>query len=102
MLDTEAMIKQEKRSIVVDALFAGFYMAGLIICKYVGSEWYMIAMTAAGVGSRFTSIASRVRVMRWMGLVQKQEAVVEFLSTKYDQLAAAVPVSVVPGKNGVN
>lgn len=99
MLDIEAMLKQEKRSIAVDALFVGFYIAVLCIMRYTGSEWYWCTMVGAGIGARLTAISSRFRVMHWMGLVQRQEAVIELLTTVVE--STPQPVVSTP-KNGIN
>lgn len=100
MLDIESMLKQEKRSIFVDALFVGLYVAVVCLSRYVGTEWYLTAMAACGVGARLTSVSSRIRIMHWMGLVQRQDAVIELLTQAVDNGAPQIVVAA--PKNGIN
>jgi len=97
MFDIAALIKQEKRSIVIDAILAGFYLAALVVLQYSGSEWYWIAIVGAMLGGRISSALSRPRVMMWMDHVQRQDAVIESLVTT---LEADAPIQVPSQRNG--
>lgn len=78
-LDVDQCKVTEKKSITRDALHAGGWLAVGIVSWIVDESVFWTALTAAMVGSNLQSIYMRFRLLDWMTVVQRQDAVVEYL-----------------------
>lgn len=77
-METQKMIVQERRRIVYDAMFSGLFLACIGVDALLGFDgWAMVP--AFFLGSRLKQLGDRARTIRWMELVQRQDAVIEQL-----------------------
>lgn len=83
MMDVDQVIKDERRAVVFDAIQAGLFATTVTVFAIRG-DVVIVALIAMLLGSKLSSIVSRYRVIRWMRVVQTQDAVIEQLARAVD------------------
>ena len=78
IFDISEEFLRERRGIIVDALLAGVWIAGLAIFV-LRDDIVLAVLMATLLGSRASVLVSRFRVIRWMDVVRRQDAVIEQL-----------------------
>lgn len=98
--EMELAIKGERRDVIFDAIQAGV-LATVVTVFAIRHDIAVMAIAAALLGARLSSIASRYRVIRWMRIVQSQDAVIEqLLKSAMEEIPPPRPQAPRGPKNG--
>lgn len=102
MVDVRKSVKQEKREIALDAIMVGVLAAMTLVLRSLEAEWWIVLACAILCGMRLGVLSVRFRIMDWMDIVHRQEAVIEqLLNQVEDQIPTPKPTAPRPPKNGM-